>query len=113
METNESEQGRRIARWMGPTRVREASMAECHQGEDAAYGTTRIAWAWSACARRSASRMSGNGGYRRTKSGRAFLQCGQKDMDQDDWAKASRPSASASRVSEKYRAPQVLVWEAN
>ena len=36
METNESEQGRRIARWMGPTRVREASMAECHQGEDAA-----------------------------------------------------------------------------
>jgi hypothetical protein len=47
-ETNRGEHGRRIARWIGPTRVREASMAECHQGEEAAYGTTRMPCAWSA-----------------------------------------------------------------
>ena len=36
MATNKGEHGIRIARWMGPTLVKEAVMAECHQGEEAA-----------------------------------------------------------------------------
>ena len=63
MATNNGEHGLRIARWMGPTLVKEAVMAECHQGEEAAYGTTRMPCAWSARALARASRIRGKGRY--------------------------------------------------